>query len=85
MLIILPTHLQSCQTFLSWQRSVEMVLLIKDKTEARDFLKNRPPRNCREGFTIEGDQIYAGSDQRFYSAFQRNAKVLRGDVEAEIR
>ena len=67
------------------QRSVEMVLLIKDKTEARDYLKNRPPRNCREGFTIEGDQIYAGADQRFYSALQKNAKVLRGDVEAEIK
>ena len=62
-----------------------MVLLIKDAAEARDFLKNSPPNNCREGFTLEGDQIYAGADQRFYSAFQRKAKVLRGDVEADIK
>ena len=62
-----------------------MVLLIKDKTEARDFLKNRPPANCREGFTQEGDQIYAGADQRFYSSFQKNARVLQGDVEEKVK
>lgn len=43
----------------------------------------RPPKNCREAFTAEGDQVYTN---RYYTPEQEvMAKYLGGDPEAEIR
>ncbi|XP_070538831.1 structural maintenance of chromosomes protein 6-like [Ptychodera flava] len=67
------------------QRSVESVLLIEDSAEARSYLRRHPPRNCREAFTIAGDQVYAGAEQRYYSNFARNARYITADVEQQIR
>eukprot|EP00057_Strongylocentrotus_purpuratus_P002415 XP_003724471.2 PREDICTED: uncharacterized protein LOC100893394 [Strongylocentrotus purpuratus] len=67
------------------QRGVETILLIeKLSKEVRNSLR-QPPRNCREAFTLEGDQVYAGAVQRYYSSMQRSPKILRGDTDNEIR
>ncbi|XP_030832189.1 structural maintenance of chromosomes protein 6 isoform X2 [Strongylocentrotus purpuratus] len=65
------------------QRGVESILLIERSKDARASLR-QPPRNCREAFTIEGDQVYAGAEQRYYSSMQKSAKILRGDTDNEI-
>uniref|UniRef100_A0A6I8PMA1 Structural maintenance of chromosomes protein 6 n=1 Tax=Xenopus tropicalis TaxID=8364 RepID=A0A6I8PMA1_XENTR len=63
-------------------RGIETILIIKDKTEAREIMQKRvPPRNCREAFTGEGDQVYTN---RYYSSDTRRATLLSRDVEAEI-
>uniref|UniRef100_A0A8C9T0M5 Structural maintenance of chromosomes 6 n=1 Tax=Scleropages formosus TaxID=113540 RepID=A0A8C9T0M5_SCLFO len=47
-------------------RSIETVLVIKDRVTARRVMQQgKPPRNCREAFTSEGDQVFA---DRYYSA-----------------
>ncbi|XP_063955858.1 structural maintenance of chromosomes protein 6-like [Lytechinus pictus] len=66
------------------QRGVESILLIEQSKDARGYLRHQPPRNCREAFTMEGDQVYAGAEQRYYSSMQRSAKILRGDTDNEI-
>lgn len=43
---------------------------------------NRPPKNCREAFTAEGDQVF---ERRYYSSAYVRPKFLSKDVEAEIR
>ena len=42
----------------------------------------KPPRNCTQAFTAEGDQIF---ENRVWSAEQTRANFLFGDVEEEIR
>lgn len=43
----------------------------------------RPPRNCREAFTADGDQVYTN---RYYTPEQEVVvRFLGGDPEAEIR
>ncbi|XP_028252481.1 structural maintenance of chromosomes protein 6 [Parambassis ranga] len=65
------------------QRSIENILLIKNRTEARRVMQGRnPPQNCLQAFSIEGDQIF---NNRSYTADQTRAKFLSGDVEEEIR
>ena len=44
--------------------------------------QGRPPRNCREAFTVEGDQVYPN---RYYTPDFSMAKYLGGDLETEIR
>uniref|UniRef100_A0A8C5NKR8 Structural maintenance of chromosomes 6 n=1 Tax=Junco hyemalis TaxID=40217 RepID=A0A8C5NKR8_JUNHY len=64
-------------------RGIETVLLIKDSRRAREVMQcNRPPRNCREAFTAEGDQVF---ERRYYSSSFVRPKFLSQDVEAEIR
>ncbi|KAF4084195.1 hypothetical protein AMELA_G00125660 [Ameiurus melas] len=65
-------------------RSVECILIIKENAVARRVMqKQRPPRNCREAFTAEGDQVYTN---RYYTPEQEAmVKYLGGDPEAEIR
>lgn len=56
----------------------------QDTAMARKVMMlNRPPRNCREAFTAEGDQVYTN---RSYAP-EKNVliKYLGGDPEAEIR
>ena len=42
----------------------------------------KPPRNCTQAFSEEGDQIF---ENRSWSAEQTRANFLFGDVEEEIR
>ncbi|NXQ81512.1 SMC6 protein, partial [Nyctibius grandis] len=63
-------------------RSIETVLLIKSSRKAREVMQlNRPPKNCREAFTAEGDQVF---ERRYYSSDYVRPKFLSKDVEAEI-
>ncbi|XP_041832075.1 structural maintenance of chromosomes protein 6 [Melanotaenia boesemani] len=65
------------------QKSIESILLIKNRTEARKVMQGRsPPQNCYQAFSKDGDQIYSN---RSYSADQTRPKYLSGDVEEEIR
>ncbi|MBN3308903.1 SMC6 protein, partial [Amia calva] len=64
-------------------RNIEAILVIKDNDRARQVMQQgRPPKNCREAFTGDGDQVY---NNRYYSAEYCRAKYLGGDLEAEIR
>ncbi|NXE94323.1 SMC6 protein, partial [Menura novaehollandiae] len=63
-------------------RGIETILLIKSSRKAREVMQcNRPPRNCREAFTAEGDQVF---ERRYYSSNFVRPKFLSQDVEAEI-
>ncbi|XP_048794301.1 structural maintenance of chromosomes protein 6 [Lagopus muta] len=63
-------------------RSIEKVLLIKSSYKAREVMQsNNPPKNCREAFTAEGDQVF---NRRYYSSDYLRPKYLSKDVEAEI-
>ncbi|KAJ7990795.1 hypothetical protein DPEC_G00290620 [Dallia pectoralis] len=64
-------------------RGIESILIIKEKHAARRVMQHgRPPRNCREAFTVEGDQVYPN---RYYTPDFSTAKYLGGDLETEIR
>ncbi|KAL7836398.1 hypothetical protein AOLI_G00276820 [Acnodon oligacanthus] len=64
-------------------RGIETVLLIKNNRDARRVMQGgHPPRNCKEAFTREGDQVYSN---RYYSSAQQRARYLSHDVEQEIR
>ncbi|XP_071598075.1 structural maintenance of chromosomes protein 6 [Heliangelus exortis] len=63
-------------------RGIERILLIKNSRIAREVMQgNKPPRNCREAFTAEGDQVF---ERRYYSSDYVRPKFLSKDVEAEI-
>ncbi|NXC47786.1 SMC6 protein, partial [Penelope pileata] len=63
-------------------RGIEKVLLIKSSSKAREVMQsNNPPKNCREAFTAEGDQVF---HRRYYSSDYLRPKYLSKDVEAEI-
>lgn len=65
------------------QKSIESILLIKNRTEARGVMQGpNPPANCIQAYSKEGDQIYTN---RNYTAEQTRANYLSGDVEEEIR
>ncbi|XP_072545405.1 structural maintenance of chromosomes protein 6 isoform X2 [Salminus brasiliensis] len=65
-------------------RSIECILVIKEKAVARRvMMEGRPPRNCREAFTADGDQVFTN---RYYTPdHEVVVKYLGGDPEAEIR
>ncbi|XP_073683630.1 structural maintenance of chromosomes protein 6 [Garra rufa] len=65
-------------------RSIESILVIKEKACARKVMQgSRPPRNCREAFTADGDQVYTN---RYYTPeHEVLVQYLGGDPEAEIR
>ncbi|XP_022257401.1 structural maintenance of chromosomes protein 6-like [Limulus polyphemus] len=67
------------------QRMIECVLLIPDKEQARQVMLNNVPKNCREAFTIEGDQLYPSPSFRYYSSLKHRASLLQGNVEEEIK
>uniref|UniRef100_A0A3Q1HAV8 Structural maintenance of chromosomes protein 6 n=1 Tax=Anabas testudineus TaxID=64144 RepID=A0A3Q1HAV8_ANATE len=55
-------------------RGIESVLIIKEKDKARRVMQQgRPPKNCREAFTVEGDQVYPN---RYYTSEFSMAKYL---------
>ncbi|NXE25636.1 SMC6 protein, partial [Ardeotis kori] len=63
-------------------RGIETILLIKNSRKAREVMQlNRPPKNCKEAFTAEGDQVF---ERRYYSSDYPRPKFLSKDVEAEI-
>ncbi|NWZ82120.1 SMC6 protein, partial [Poecile atricapillus] len=63
-------------------RGIETVLLIKSNRRAREVMQcNRPPKNCKEAFTAEGDQVF---ERRYYSSNFVRPKFLSQDLEAEI-
>ncbi|KAK5603295.1 hypothetical protein CRENBAI_010760 [Crenichthys baileyi] len=63
-------------------RGIETILVIKEKNKARGIMqKGRPPKNCREAFTAEGDQVFPN---RYYTSEFSMAKYLSGDIETEI-
>ncbi|NXL92475.1 SMC6 protein, partial [Alectura lathami] len=63
-------------------RGIEKILLIKSSCRAREVMQsNNPPKNCREAFTAEGDQVL---NRRYYSSDYLRPKYLSKDVEAEI-
>ncbi|NXD26885.1 SMC6 protein, partial [Spelaeornis formosus] len=63
-------------------RGIETVLLIKNSRRAREVMQfNPPPKNCKEAFTAEGDQVF---ERRYYSCSFLRPKFLSQDVEAEI-
>ncbi|KAM4724558.1 structural maintenance of chromosomes protein 6 [Anableps anableps] len=63
-------------------RGIETILLVKEKDKARKIMqKGRPPKNCREAFTAEGDQVFPN---RYYTSEFSMAKYLSGDIETEI-
>ncbi|KAM8774202.1 structural maintenance of chromosomes protein 6 [Rhynchonycteris naso] len=64
-------------------RGIETVLLIKSNSVARAVMQSqKPPKNCREAFTADGDQVFAG---RYYSSEYTRPKFLSRDVDSEIR
>lgn len=64
-------------------RGIECILIIKENAVARRVMQmQRPPRNCREAFTADGDQVFTN---RYYTPEQEVlSKYLGGDPEAEI-
>uniref|UniRef100_A0A8C1FWX9 Structural maintenance of chromosomes protein 6 n=1 Tax=Cyprinus carpio TaxID=7962 RepID=A0A8C1FWX9_CYPCA len=65
-------------------RGIESILIIKEKACARKVMQgSRPPKNCREAFTADGDQVFS---HRYYTPeHEVLVKYLGGDPEAEIR
>uniref|UniRef100_A0A671N6N7 Structural maintenance of chromosomes protein 6 n=1 Tax=Sinocyclocheilus anshuiensis TaxID=1608454 RepID=A0A671N6N7_9TELE len=65
-------------------RSIESILIIKVSSRARKVMQeSRPPKNCREAFTADGDQVFS---HRYYTPeHEVLVKYLGGDPEAEIR
>ncbi len=62
-----------------------IVFVIKqEKAHARKVMQgSRPPKNCREAFTADGDQVFTN---RYYTPeHEVLAQYLGGDPEAEIR
>ncbi|XP_036981226.1 structural maintenance of chromosomes protein 6 isoform X2 [Acanthopagrus latus] len=63
-------------------RGIESILIIKEKDKARKVMQHgRPPKNCREAFTVEGDQVFPN---RYYTSEFSMAKYLGGDIETEL-
>ncbi|XP_020639932.3 structural maintenance of chromosomes protein 6 isoform X1 [Pogona vitticeps] len=63
-------------------RSIETILLIKNSQEARRVMQqNKPPKNCKEAFTANGDQVF---ERRYYSSENTSPRYLSRDVEADI-
>uniref|UniRef100_A0A7N5ZWI1 Structural maintenance of chromosomes protein 6 n=1 Tax=Anabas testudineus TaxID=64144 RepID=A0A7N5ZWI1_ANATE len=54
-------------------RGIESVLIIKVNKARRVMQQGRPPKNCREAFTVEGDQVYPN---RYYTSEFSMAKYL---------
>nr|XP_034965920.1 structural maintenance of chromosomes protein 6 [Zootoca vivipara]XP_034965921.1 structural maintenance of chromosomes protein 6 [Zootoca vivipara]XP_034965922.1 structural maintenance of chromosomes protein 6 [Zootoca vivipara]XP_034965923.1 structural maintenance of chromosomes protein 6 [Zootoca vivipara]XP_034965924.1 structural maintenance of chromosomes protein 6 [Zootoca vivipara]XP_034965925.1 structural maintenance of chromosomes protein 6 [Zootoca vivipara] len=63
-------------------RRIETVLLIKNNEEARRIMhRNNLPKNCKEAFTGDGDQVLP---RQYYSCENKRPRILSKDVEADI-
>ncbi|XP_012944778.1 structural maintenance of chromosomes protein 6 [Aplysia californica] len=67
------------------QRTIERVVLIEDSGEARTVMQRHPPRNARECFTLEGDQVYSEPTFRYYSNDKMSVKFLMADVAEQVK
>ena len=57
--------------------------IFQNNSVARAVMQSqKPPKNCREAFTADGDQVFAG---RYYSSEYTRPKFLSRDVDSEIR
>ena len=70
------------------QRNIENILLIPEGRRARQVmdpdLRPGPPRNCREAFTLTGDQVYCYPSLRYYSNNVDRVKFLTANVQEDI-
>ncbi|XP_052255864.1 structural maintenance of chromosomes protein 6-like isoform X2 [Dreissena polymorpha] len=68
------------------QQTVECVLLIEDGRTARQVMdpEKNPPRNARQAFTLNGDQVISQPTFRYYSSNQDKVKYLTTNVEDDI-
>ena len=72
-----------CSCFLTIWPGVCFDVRSQEKDKARKAMQHgRPPKNCREAFTAEGDQVFPN---RYYTSEFSLAKYLGGDIETEIR
>ncbi|ROL42817.1 Structural maintenance of chromosomes protein 6 [Anabarilius grahami] len=71
-------------------RGIENILIIKDHARARKVMQgSRPPRNCREAFTADGDQVYTNrlveseleNTQAQLSRFQLHLSSVKEDIQ----
>ncbi|XP_076440367.1 structural maintenance of chromosomes protein 6-like isoform X2 [Babylonia areolata] len=67
------------------QRGIENVILIADPGEARNVMLHRPPTNCKDAFTRDGDHLYCLPMFRYYSSENNSARFLTSNVEEEIQ
>ncbi|KAK3592068.1 hypothetical protein CHS0354_019324 [Potamilus streckersoni] len=71
------------------QRTVENILLIPEGREARHVMDPStspgPPVNCREAFTLRGDQVFCHPTLRYYSNMMDKPKFLTSNVEEDIK
>lgn len=66
-----------------WVTVCVVDVCFQEKDKARRIMqKGRPPKNCREAFTAEGDQVFPN---RYYTSEFSMAKYLSGDIETEIK
>ena len=72
-----------CFVFLGIDVVIFCFFIEKEKDKARKVMQHgRPPKNCREAFTVEGDQVFPN---RYYTSEFSMAKYLGGDIETELR
>ncbi|CAC5418017.1 SMC6 [Mytilus coruscus] len=71
------------------QRNIELILLIADRKRATQVmdpeLRPGPPKNCREAFTLSGDQLFCFPSLRHYSCNYDRATFLTANVEEDIQ
>ncbi|GAB6030556.1 Structural maintenance of chromosomes protein 6 [Chamberlinius hualienensis] len=65
------------------QRGIECILLIDNDEDARKVMLHKPPRNCRESFTLGADQLYPSPNFRFYSSRKTRVDFFM-DIEDNI-
>ncbi|MEQ2254827.1 hypothetical protein ILYODFUR_007570 [Ilyodon furcidens] len=71
-----------CFRFSAFWLTMRVDVWFQEKDKARRIMqKGRPPKNCREAFTAEGDQVFPN---RYYTSEFSMAKYLSGDIETEI-
>ncbi|XP_065844631.1 structural maintenance of chromosomes protein 6-like [Oscarella lobularis] len=66
------------------QKAVDQMLFIEDATRAQRVMHQEKPRGAKVAFTVQRDQVYGGSTNRFYSGRDVPAKVLHQSVETRI-
>lgn len=64
-------------------KNIFLLLLFQNNSVARAVMQSqKPPKNCREAFTADGDQVF---EERYYSSEHTRPKFLSRDVDSEIR
>ncbi|XP_072266188.1 structural maintenance of chromosomes protein 6 [Pyxicephalus adspersus] len=82
--IISAKHNFSCEylAYIAEYLAYKALQTTLNNVEAREVMQKRqPPRNCREAFTADGDQVFKN---RYYSSDFNRARYLSRDVEVQI-